>query len=120
MRHVIAALVFGLAMCGATAHAKDYPVSLPYAAPADVKKSEARISLGTVQDLRTNGPNWFGAIRGGYGNPLKTLVSKDGLVKDTVTAALRDGLAAREMNVESGAYRLDVNIARLDCSQYAR
>lgn len=100
------------------AHA-DTVVQLPYVAPATVERGAPALTLGTVTDTRKHAPNWLGAIRGGYGNPLKTIVT-DGPVTGAVSKALTAGLEARGLASASAGLRLDVVVVQFDCNQYAR
>lgn len=121
MRSWAAMTAMAAAMVLATpADARDYIVELSYVAPADVRQGEPSFVLGAVTDGREHGPNWLGAIRGGYGNPLKVLLT-DGPVSQAVAAAVRDGLGARNLVAGDGArFRLDVHVVQFDCNQYAR
>jgi len=58
--------------------------------------------VGTFVDARGEPANWLGAIRGGFGNPLKNLES-DRPVADIVGAAFADGLRARGVTVDPEA-----------------
>ena len=68
-----------------------------------------------VKDQRKDDPDWLGAVRGGYGNPLKTLK-----VRDSVAAqyqeALIDALQRRGLygKADGAGLRLTVTIQRLD------
>lgn len=97
----------------------DTVVQLPYVAPATVERGTPSVSLGAVTDTRKHAPNWLGAIRGGYGNPLKTIVT-DGPVTGAVSKALAAGLDARGLASASAGLRLDVVVVQFDCNQYAR
>ncbi len=113
---VVAAFV---AIFGAgVAEARDYPVSLTYAAPASVTQGAPTIMLTSVRDNRGEGHHLYelGSIRGGYGNPLKTLVTEQA-VAVVVAQAIRDALAARSLGAEAGVHRLEVRITRFDCNQ---
>jgi len=113
----LAALVIGFA---APAEARDYVVALTYAAPANAQAGEPSVALGAITDGREHAVNWLGAIRGGYGNPLKVLVT-EGPVADAVGESVGAGLAARNLATADGArFRLDVHIVQFDCNQYAR
>lgn len=82
--------------------------------------SKASVIVGTVSDDRKNDPNWLGAIRGGFGNPLKILTTEKP-VSEVVKTALVDGLKANGWSEKSNAhYRLDITMLRFDCSQYVR
>ncbi|WP_285672283.1 hypothetical protein [Paralimibaculum aggregatum] len=78
--------------------------------------------LGSLADTRGHGAHWLGAIRGGLGNPLKTLETA-GPVGAVVRAAIAAGLAARGMAATAGtaaAGRPSITILRFDCNQVAR
>ena len=85
------------------------------------KENHPVIAVGTFTDQRKHEPNWLGAIRGGYGNPLKTLTTPKPVkevVRDTFEQALQQrGLAAA---VGKAKYRLDGDVVQYDCNQYAR
>jgi hypothetical protein len=120
MNHMLlAAVAFGATMAAATspAHAqREYPVALTYVAPADVQRGEPSVVLAPVVDVREHEIYTLGSIRGGFGNPLKTLITETP-VAEVVHAALRDGLAARNLLSEAGPYRMEVRLVRLDCNQ---
>ena len=111
---------FALALVSGCASTR--PVELAYQASTSATAFEVGTSLtvGTVRDERTNGANWIGAIRGGYGNPLKVLETEKP-VKDVVKELFVQGLAARQLAPDSEASRtLDVSIVELNSSQYVR
>jgi hypothetical protein len=60
-------------------------------------------------------------VRGGFGNPLKTIETTDS-VQEEVTRAFRDAVQRRGLLVGpgDGATDLAMIIRRLDCSQYVR
>jgi hypothetical protein len=99
-------------------------VGINYSPPAQMTaapSSEADVSVGRFSDDRGEPPNWLGAIRGGYGNPLKKLES-DQPVSELVTQVFAAGLKARGLAAESSTaqYALTGSIKELDCSQFAR
>jgi len=77
--------------------------------------------MGSVADQRKTGSHYLGAVRGGYGNPLKTLET-EAPVADVVKAAFQAGLKSRRLAASQGAakYYLNVTIVKFDCSQYVR
>jgi len=80
----------------------------------------AHVAVGSFVDQRGETATWIGAIRGGYGNPLKVLE-----VVPSVSAAVQDaftaGLQARGFAVSGGrSYQISGVIKKLDCSQYVR
>lgn len=108
---------FPLVACGTTA------VTLKYD-PANVQQAAASaqqsIAIASVTDKRKHDPNWLGAIRGGFGNPLKTLETSMP-VKDLVATVYTDGLKARGLLAE-GAPRYDMHIVvnQYDSNQFVR
>ena len=112
------AFVFAVvAASGSIAEARDYPVQLPYTAPAEVQRGEPTIVFGDVTNERDRGVNWLAAIRGGYGNPLKVLVTEQP-VHEVVAQGFRDGLAARGMAAERGPHVLNLRVIRFDGDQF--
>ena len=90
-RILFAIVVTTLSACGTT------NVGLKYSAPPTVAQASTRaqpLLVGNFIDKRGEPATWLGAIRGGFGNPLKNLES-DKPVADLVKAAFADGLRAR-------------------------
>lgn len=109
-----------LAFTGCATH----PVSLKYESPANAVRAAPDappVSVGSFADARGDDPNWIGAIRGGFGNPLKTLVTAEP-VSEIVRAYFRDGLRARGFTVSDsgGKYQLAGTIRKLNSIQIAR
>ncbi len=78
------------------------------------------ISVGTFVDQRGETPTWLGVIRGGFGNPIKTLEG-DRPVAELVTAGFADGLKARGYRITRDApLTLNGVVRRLDADQYVR
>jgi uncharacterized lipoprotein YajG len=78
------------------------------------------VTLGPFVDQRGETATWFGAIRGGYGNPLKKLEA-DPSVAELVKNAFREGLKARGIGSSgNAAYQIAGTIRKFDCSQYVR
>jgi uncharacterized lipoprotein YajG len=96
-------------------------VRLSYSPSVSIVRSTApAISVGSFTDQRGETPTWFGAIRGGYGNPLKKLEA-DPSVAELIKAAFADGLKARGIySSESAAFEISGTIRKFDCSQYVR
>ena len=98
-------------------------VALPYdasaASPAPAA-AQGSIQVTVVTDRRKHGPNWLGAIRGGMGNPLKTLNTAQP-VKDVVKQAYVDGLTARKLlSADRPRYRMAIDVNQFDCNQVGR
>lgn len=112
----IAAVSFG-AMAATPAEARDYVVELTYVAPANLQQGTPTIVLAPVVDEREHAGTALGSIRGGYGNPLKTLVTATP-VSDVFARATQAGLAARGLANEAGPHRLVIRLVRLDCNHF--
>jgi uncharacterized lipoprotein YajG len=115
---VLAIIISVLTGCGTTS------VGLKYSADAVVAKASPTappLTVGTFVDQRGKPGNYLGSIRGGFGNPLKTLEA-DQPVGELVKAALSDGLRARGAVIDpaSSQYQISGAIKRLDCNQYVR
>ncbi len=85
------------------------------------------IAVGEFADQRgedakrgDNG-NWFGAVRGGYGNTIKTVLA-DEPVRDVVAAAFAEGLKARGVvaDPQQATYLLGGAVKTFACKQYVR
>jgi uncharacterized lipoprotein YajG len=101
-----------------------HPVTLQYESPASAVRAPAGappLTVGTFADARGDDPKWIGAIRGCFGNPLKTLVTAEP-VSEIVRTYFRDGLRARGFTlVDSGGnYQIAGTIRKLNSIQIAR
>lgn len=98
------------------------PVSLdPVESTAAVEEGTRKVEMGSVTDSRRHGPNWLGAIRGGFGNPLQTLETEQP-VAEVVRRQFAVGLAQRGMLAEEGEgdFLLEVDMVQLDSNQVMR
>jgi len=79
------------------------------------------MGVGQFTDYRGHGSNWLGAIRGGYGNPLKT-IETNVPVKNIVKNAFQSALEQRGLysNYETAKYILNVDVLQYDCNQLVR
>jgi uncharacterized lipoprotein YajG len=80
------------------------------------------VSKVSVKDQRSEqDPTWIGAIRGGYGNPLKVLHLSEPL-RETVANAFRDALKARGLLApdDHAPYDLSVSIVKFASTQMVR
>lgn len=77
------------------------------------------VTVGSIRDDRNEESTWFGAIRGGYGNPLKKLHA-DQAVSTVVTSALSDALQRRGLLApqDSATLRIDGNLTEFQCNYY--
>lgn len=94
---------------------------LRYAAPASTTTTAAgSTSIGRFADERGEPANWLGAIRGGFGNPLKKIETEQP-VADVVQSAFADALRSRGLLATEGARtRIEGTIRRLDGDKFAR
>lgn len=103
-----------LTACGTTQVGLQYG-SAPTAARID---SAVPVSVGTFVDQRGEPANWIGAIRGGFGNPLKTIETSQPVDK-LVESAFAAGLKARGAQIASGPTNVQVSgvVKKLFCNQ---
>lgn len=109
---------FNLIGCTTSQVALDYsPPPAMLVAPA----GQSLVAVGRFSDDRGEPSNWLGAIRGGYGNPLKKLETSEP-VSDLVSKTFAAGLKARGLAGDSSnvRYLLSGSIKRLACNQMAR
>lgn len=110
-------LAAGLAACSTSS------VGLPYdpgkAQHALARAAAPSVAIAGVTDRRKNEPSELGAIRSGFGMPLKTLETP-APVKDVVASAFADGLKARNLWAPDGRIAMAITIDKFDCSQYVR
>ncbi len=78
-----------------------------------------QVSVGDFTDNRKEPVHWIGAIRGGYGNPLKVLET-DKTVSELIRDAFRQALSARGLYSQTAPLTLSGWIDRLDGDQVAR
>ena len=120
MLRVLSALTCALLLsgCGTTAVGLKYA---PGGNVAAIRTSALPVSVGSFTDQRGEPANWLGAIRGGFGNPLKNLES-DRPVSTLVQDAFAEGLKARGVKADPSAssYQITGVIKKLDCNQYVR
>jgi uncharacterized lipoprotein YajG len=119
LKHIVFAIaICSLTACGTTSVGLKYTADSPV---AQASPTAPPLTVGTFVDQRGKPGNYLGAIRGGFGNPLKTLES-DRPVGELVKAAFSDGLRARGAVVESASSQNQISgtIRRLDCNQYVR
>jgi uncharacterized lipoprotein YajG len=94
----------------------------PSAAIVAGDSNSSKVSVGSFIDQRGETATWIGAVRGGYGNPLKTLEATTS-VSMLVQTAFSDGLRARGLQASAAgasSYQISGVIKKLDCSQYVR
>jgi hypothetical protein len=84
-----------------------------------VQRGPAVVQLGTFSDARGVDANFLGAVRGGFGQQLKTLVT-DQPINTVVRRGFSQGLAARGLLKDGtdAPYTMTATIEKFDCSQY--
>lgn len=110
-------VVLSLVACSTT------PVTLDYK-PAQAEpppRVEPLVAVGDFADDRGTDPHWLGAIRGGMGNPLKTLEFSEG-ASAAIARGFAQGLAARGLLAKGkpARFTLTAAIHKFDCSQLVR
>jgi hypothetical protein len=106
--------LFILAACSTTQTPLDYhPAQRAAAAGTPL------VRVGAYSDDRGVDAHFLGAVRGGFGQRLKTLETPAPM-SDVIRKAFADGLAARGMltDAASAPYTLSGSIEKFDCSQY--
>jgi uncharacterized lipoprotein YajG len=100
-------VILSLAACSNT-------LPLHYVGTEQQSAAAATVSALDVVDQRGEpDPTWYGAIRGGYGNPLKTLHS-DKPINVTVRDAFEAALAARGIRLDLNANGPSVSVTVAD------
>jgi hypothetical protein len=96
---------------------------LPYAASGPIVEATAAPIIGRIITVDQRGvpPNHLGAVRGGYGNPLKTIETTVP-VQEEVARAFKEALLKRKLFADpgNGKANLTVTILKMDCSQLTR
>lgn len=124
-RHASSTLRFVFVLTGSLLGAcSTNAVNLTYAPPTVFDPpavEQATVSVGGFTDGRKHEANWLGAIRGGFGNPLKTLTTPIP-VSEVVRQAFVDGLRARHLYAKDGQGRFDLtaNVIQFDSNRYVR
>jgi len=120
MFRTLSTLVFTLILtaCSTTSVGLKYS---PTTGAAKLGASTSLITVGTFLDQRGEPDNWLGAIRGGFGNPLKNIES-DRPVSQIVQSAFTEGLRVRGVTTDSPSAPLQISgvIRKLDCNQIVR
>ena len=120
MNLTAAPLVF-LAGLSVAACTRQTPLAYAPTTPVTNLQAPAIGRINTTDQRGESDPTWIGAVRGGFGNPLKVLHTPQPLA-DMVTAAFHDALAARGLLAANGAGQadLDVTIPEFNSTQYIR
>lgn len=112
MKQLAVFLALAAAACSTTA------VDLPYSpVVAPVARGVPTIAAVMATDVRDEkDPTYIGAVRGGVGNPVDTIVTK-GPIVDQVKTAFEQALAARNLLGASGRDTLTVQVTKLSANQ---
>jgi hypothetical protein len=104
-----------LAACSSTAVSLDYTATIH-----QQPRSFAPVSSVSVTDSRDEkDPNYLGAIRGGFGNPLKVMTTRRP-VKDEVAAAFLGAIEERGLYDPSARDRLLIDLTMFTANQLLR
>jgi uncharacterized lipoprotein YajG len=115
---ILAALLMALTCTGCSTHMTTLKY-IPQSERMENTTLRSPIALGSVTDERGTDSNWLGAIRGGYGNPIKKLrTDKD--TSEEVAAVFSEALRSRNLlgTNESSRTELNISITKFDCSYY--
>lgn len=115
--NLLATLFLAVFLSGCSSHMMDIKYESSYE-PVQPNVSE-KVYVGEVLDSRGTAPNWLGAIRGGYGNPLKKLYTND-VTSKVVEKAFEGALRTRNLlgPASSSQYRINVKLIKFDTSYY--
>ncbi len=115
MKPVIVLLALLATGCSTTAS------DLPYSpASAPIVQGTRSVSSVTVTDAREEtDPTYIGAIRGGLGNPIKTLTTSRPVPAE-VQSAFETALRSRDLLGGPGRDTLDVRVTKLSANQLVR
>ena len=121
MRLASLLLVGLLAACGTTQSPMAYAPTVPVSTTASRPLVTVVEPVANQRRAGSNDPRWIGTIRGGYGNPVKTLEA-DRPVDQVVASAFSDALTSRGLQAATGAgrYALAITIYQFDANQYVR
>jgi hypothetical protein len=117
MRACCILLTLLLAACSTATGGLPYATSGPIVEAATVSVIRRIITI----DQRGVPSHHLGAVRGGFGNALKT-IETTAPVREEVARAFKDALLKRKLLAESGNGKADltITILKMDCSQYVR
>ncbi len=104
-----------LSACGTTV------APITYTPTASITPGNGQVTVGkATDDRRDYDPTWYGAIRGGFGNPIKTLRA-DTPIADVAARAFRAALTARGMlSPSAGRFDVRLSILRFESNRVAR
>lgn len=114
-------LLLGLTLLLAACGAQVYDVSYRRPGASPLGEQRALVAVGPFADRRGEAPTYLGTIRGGFGNPVKTLETPRP-VAEVVRQAYADGLAARGLLAAGPAapYLLSGTIDEFYADRYVR
>lgn len=115
---ISAAAIALLAGCSSTTEQLSYTGANTTHRPAGGPPAVAEVR--SIDKRGEADPTWFGAIRGGYGNPLKVLHTADP-VSEVVATAVRQALASRNLLASgNGKFDVVITIAQFQSDQVVR
>ena len=119
LRNRIALAIFAslLSACSTTNVGLKY---VPTTTVTKVQDAQYPVAIGPFIDKREEPGKWLGAIRGGYGNPMKNLEAERP-VAEMGQSAFSEGLRARGIKVaDEGKRKVIGTVIKLECNQYVR
>ena len=120
MRSLLPVLLLGLLAACSTSRLPLVYVPPSTGVPAHGTPAVASVSAIDKRGETAPDANWIGAIRGGFGNPLKRLET-DRPLTEVVADAVRDALRARGLlGAADAPYDLQVTIEQLEADQVVR
>ena len=116
--HLYICIVLGCVLNGCASY--DHPVST-YSYSGQVIASNSQFAIELVADHRRNEPNFLGAIRGGFGNVLKTIETDEPVI-DFVHDTFREALVQRNIYATevNTTHRIFVDLLKFDCNKMSR
>jgi hypothetical protein len=92
---------------------------LPAAAPSPAGPTDAPLAVGKFTDVRGGDPQWLGAVRSGFGDPIQKL-KNDKPVDAMVALAFTDALRMRNRLADpaQAALGIEGEVEKLDCTQF--
>jgi len=118
VRRFILTALLSSAIVGCSTHIESVKYQ-PTDLASNSVSGEASAVVGSFADDRGTNANWLGAIRGGYGNPLKKLYT-DRPVSEVVEQAFTDALQARKLlgDTQNAKVEITGEVIKFDCSYY--
>ncbi len=112
LRAVCLLLALAAAACTTKADVRYTPTGAPL-----MRGTPAVATVAVVNEREDKDPTYVGSIRGGYGNPMDTLITPRP-ISDEVADAFSEALRQRNLLGPSGPYGLAVQLTQFSVNQY--